>query len=264
VKPSKAAWLAPGCRLDRYDLLLQVAEGGMGSLWLARQEGKHGFERVVAIKTILPKLASDPEFRRMFLDEARVVSRIEHPNVAQVLDLGEERGVLFLVMEWIDGDSLINIGRAVEESSDARIPVGVLARIMVDACAGVHAAHELTDDDGLALGVVHRDLSPHNLLVGFSGTTKVIDFGIAKATTGQRLTDKTLFTAFELLIGTPAYMSPEQAAGRLDQLGPATDVYSLGATLYHVLTGRPAELKTYGRGASFALARIGRVLTVEA
>jgi serine/threonine protein kinase len=230
VKPSKAAWLAPGCRLDRYDLLLQVAEGGMGSLWLARQEGKHGFERVVAIKTILPKLASDPEFRRMFLDEARVVSRIEHPNVAQVLDLGEERGVLFLVMEWIDGDSLINIGRAVEESSDARIPVGVLARIMVDACAGVHAAHELTDDDGLALGVVHRDLSPHNLLVGFSGTTKVIDFGIAKAR-NRAVAD----TSVGLLKGKIAYMAPEQAlGGRVDR---RTDVWSAGASMYRFLAG---------------------------
>lgn len=230
MKASKAAWLAPGCRLDRYDLLLQVAEGGMGSLWLARQEGKHGFERVVAIKTILPKLASDPEFRRMFLDEARVVSRIEHPNVAQVLDLGEERGVLFLVMEWIDGDSLINIGRTVEESGDARIPIGVLARIMVDACAGVHAAHELTDDDGVASGVVHRDLSPHNLLVGFSGTTKVIDFGIAKAR-NRAAAD----TSVGLLKGKIAYMAPEQAlGGRVDR---RTDVWSAGASMYRFLTG---------------------------
>src|SRR5580692_12170961 len=100
----------------------------MGSLWLARQEGKHGFERVVAIKTILPKLASDPEFRRMFLDEARVVSRIEHPNVAQVLDLGEERGVLFLVMEWIDGESLINVHRAATREEREHIPFGILLR----------------------------------------------------------------------------------------------------------------------------------------
>src|SRR3984957_2493590 len=121
MKASNASWLAPGCRLDRYDLLLQAAEGGMATLWLARQEGKHGFDKIVAIKTILPQFASDPGFRRMFLDEARVVARIEHPNVAQVLDLGEERGVLFLVMEWIEGDSLGNVARAVEGETHARM-----------------------------------------------------------------------------------------------------------------------------------------------
>ena len=230
VGASKAAWLAPGCRLDRYDLLLQVAEGGMGLLWLARQQGKHGFDRIVAIKTILPKLASDTGFQRMFLDEARVVSRIEHPNVAQVLDLGEERGVLFLVMEWIDGESLINLGRAVARETDTRIPVGILARIMVDVCAGLHAAHELTDDEGQALGVVHRDVSPHNLLVGFRGKTKVIDFGIAKAR--NRMAQD---TSVGLLKGKIAYMAPEQAMGL--GVDRRTDVWSAGASMYRFLAG---------------------------
>jgi serine/threonine protein kinase/Tfp pilus assembly protein PilF len=230
VGASKAAWLAPGCRLDRYDLLLQVAEGGMGLLWLARQQGKHGFDKIVAIKTILPKLASDAGFQRMFLDEARVVSRIEHPNVAQVLDLGEERGVLFLVMEWIDGESLINLGRAVARETDTRIPVGILARIMVDVCAGLHAAHELTDDEGQALGVVHRDVSPHNLLVGFRGKTKVIDFGIAKAR--NRMAQD---TSVGLLKGKIAYMAPEQAMGL--GVDRRTDVWSAGASMYRFLAG---------------------------
>ncbi len=227
---ANVAWLAPGSRLDRYDLLLQVAEGGMGSLWLARQEGKHGFDRIVAIKTILPKLASDAGFRQMFLDEARVVSRIEHPHVAQVLDLGEERGVLFLVMEWIDGESLIKVGRAFAGAADVPIPVGVLARIMVDACAGLHAAHEIADEDGVALGVVHRDVSPHNLLVGFGGTTKVIDFGIAKAR--NRLAQD---TSVGLVKGKVAYMAPEQALGvGVDR---RTDVWSAGASMYRFLAG---------------------------
>jgi serine/threonine protein kinase len=231
VRASNAAWLAPGCRLDRYDLLLQVAEGGMGLLWLARQQGKHGFDKIVAIKTILPKLASDTGFQRMFLDEARVVSRIEHPNVAQVLDLGEERGVLFLVMEWIDGESLINVGRAVAGETDAQIPVGILTRVMVDACAGLHAAHELTDEEGLPLGVVHRDVSPHNLLVGFRGKTKVIDFGIAKAR--NRMAQD---TSIGLVKGKIAYMAPEQAMGiGVDR---RTDVWSAGASMYRFLAGR--------------------------
>jgi serine/threonine-protein kinase len=230
MRASNAAWLYPGCRLDRYDLLLQVAEGGMGLLWLARQQGKHGFDKIVAIKTILPRLASDAAFRRMFLDEARVVSRIEHPNVAQVLDLGEERGVLFLVMEWIDGESLINVGRAVARESDGQIPVGILSRVMVDACAGLHAAHELSDDEGLSLGVVHRDVSPHNLLVGFRGITKVIDFGIAKAR--NRMAQD---TSVGLLKGKIAYMAPEQAMGiGVDR---RTDVWSAGASMYRFLAG---------------------------
>jgi serine/threonine protein kinase len=230
VGASNAAWLAPGCRLDRYDLLLQIAEGGMGLLWLARQQGKHGFDKIVALKTILPKLASDPGFRQMFLDEARVVSRIEHPNVAQVLDLGEERGVLFLVMKWIDGESLTNVGRAAAGETDARIPVGILTRVMVDVCAGLHAAHELMDDDGRALGVVHRDVSPHNFLVGFSGTTKVIDFGIAKAR--NRLAQD---TSIGLLKGKIHYMAPEQAMG--NEVDRRTDVWSAGASMYRFLAG---------------------------
>jgi serine/threonine protein kinase len=228
---SNAAWLAPGCRLDRYDLLLQVAEGGMGSLWLARQEGKHGFDRIVAIKTILPRLASDAGFRGMFLDEARVVSRIEHPNVAQVLDLGEERGVLFLVMEWIDGEALNKVARACGGESEATIPVGVLGRVMVDVCEGLHAAHEISDDDGLPLGVVHRDVSPHNLLVGFRGTTKVVDFGIAKAR--NRMAQD---TSVGLVKGKIAYMAPEQAMGA--EVDRRTDVWSAGATMYRFLAGR--------------------------
>jgi serine/threonine protein kinase len=227
---ANGAWLAPGCRLDRYDLLLQVAEGGMGLLWLARQRGKHGFDKLVAIKTILPKFASDGAFQRMFLDEARVVSRIEHPNVAQVLDLGEERGVLFLVMEWIDGESLGRLGRAVAGETEARIPVGILARIMVDVCAGLHAAHELTDDEGVSLGVVHRDVSPHNLLVGFRGTTKVIDFGIAKAR-NRAAQD----TSVGFLKGKIAYMAPEQAMGTA--IDRRTDVWSAGASMYRFLAG---------------------------
>jgi serine/threonine protein kinase len=228
---SDAPRLVAGGRLDRYDLLLQVAEGGMAVLWLARQQGKHGFDKIVAIKTISPKLASDAAFRRMFLDEARVVARIEHPNVAQVFDLGEENGVLFLVMEWIDGDSLVNVGRAASPDETARIPVGVLARVMADACAGLHAAHELADQEGMPLNVVHRDVSPHNLVVAFGGTTKVVDFGIVKAR-NRKAKD----TGVGVIKGKIGYMAPEQAMGL--GVDRRTDVWGAGATMYRFLAGR--------------------------
>jgi serine/threonine protein kinase len=228
---SNAAWLLPGSKLDRYELLLPIAEGGMAMLWLARQQGKHGFDRVVAIKTILPKLAAEPGFRQMFLDEARLASRIEHVHVAQVLDLGEENGVLFMAMEWVDSESLINLGRSVARSKNAMFPIGILARIMADASAGLHAAHELKDDEGRPLNVVHRDISPHNLLISYRGITKIIDFGIAKAR--NRLAHDTNVGTVK---GKIAYMAPEQAMGH--ETDRRADVWGAGATLYRYLAGR--------------------------
>jgi hypothetical protein len=231
LSASSTRWLVPGCRLDRYDLLLPIAEGGMALLWVARQEGKHAFDKIVALKTISPKFASDRGFQEMFLDEAHVVSKLAHPNVAQVLDLGEDRGVLFLVMEWIDGESLINVHRAATRSPDERIPLGILLRVMVDACAGLHAAHELTGDDGKPQDIVHRDVSPHNLLVGFRGITKVIDFGIAKAS--NRIAHD---TQIGVLKGRIPYMAPEQALGLT--VDRRVDIWSAGATAYRFLAGR--------------------------
>jgi serine/threonine protein kinase len=203
----------------------------MSQLWLARLEGKHAFDKIVALKTISPKFALDAEFQQMFLDEARVVSSLTHPNVAQVLDLGEERGVLFLVMEWIDGESLINVHRAATREEREHIPFGILLRIMADACTGLQAAHELTGDDGMSLGLVHRDISPHNLLVGFNGTTKVIDFGIAKAR-NRSAKD----TQIGVLKGRIPYMAPEQAMGLA--VDRRTDIWSAGATMYRMLAGQ--------------------------
>src|SRR6476661_8899947 len=132
-----------GMRLGRYELLLPVATGGMARVWAARQHGQRGFSKLVAIKTILPHLAREAEFERMFLDEARIASGVHHPNVCEIYELGEEQRVLYLVMEWVSGDSLSRLVRSAgkTEALDAR----VVARILADACAGVHAAHELTD-----------------------------------------------------------------------------------------------------------------------
>lgn len=225
------AQLEPGYRLDRYELLCPIAHGGMASVWLARLHGKHGFEKLVAIKTILPQYAADPRFQRMFLEEARIAAGIEHPNVAQILDLGETHDVLYLVMEWIDGDSLSKLHRAVDRRKQ-RIPLGIVLRVLADTCAALHAAHEMRDKFGVPLGVVHRDVSPQNILVSARGTSKLIDFGIAKAR--DRATGD---TNTGLLKGKIQYMAPEQAMGKA--IDRRADVWAIGAVLYYVLAGVP-------------------------
>jgi serine/threonine-protein kinase len=203
----------------------------MASVWVARQSGKHGFEKLVAIKTILPKFASDVRFQEMFLDEARIASRIEHVNVAQIFDLGEEHDILYLAMEYVDGDSLSKLNRAVQRRG-VKIPTGVILRVLADACAGLHEAHELHDQQGHALEIVHRDVSPHNILVSSKGISKVIDFGIAKAR--SRMGSD---TNSGVLKGKIAYMAPEQALG--GQVDRRADVWAIGAILYHLLAGKP-------------------------
>ncbi len=224
--------LNPGYRLDRYELLCPIAEGGMASVWVARLKGKHGFEKLVAIKTILPKYASDSRFQQMFLDEARIASGIEHTNVAEILDLGEEHDVLYLVMEWVDGDSLSKLMRTVDKKGE-KIPTGIVCRILADVCGGLHAAHELRGSDGKHLNVVHRDVSPQNILVSTKGVAKLIDFGIAKAK--DRMSGE---TSAGLLKGKVQYMAPEQALGQA--VDARADIWAIGAILYHVFAGRPA------------------------
>src|SRR5260221_3964194 len=140
----------------------------MATVWLARMRGKRGFEKLFAIKTIRSELSEDARFEEMFLDEARIASGIQHPNVAQILDLGEQDGTLYIVMEWVDGDSLSMLRRAAMKRGGP-VPLGIALRIMADACAGLHAAHQLKDRDGNLLGVVHRDGSPQNILVSTAG-----------------------------------------------------------------------------------------------
>jgi serine/threonine protein kinase len=228
---SPSAPLAPGYKLDRYELLCPIAEGGMASVWVARQRGKHGFEKLVAIKTILPKFAADERFQQMFLDEARIASRIEHVNVAQILDLGEQNDVLYLAMDYVDGDALSKLNRACQKKG-VRIPTGIVLRVLADTCAGLHEAHELKDSAGKPLEIVHRDVSPHNILVSTKGIAKLIDFGIAKAR--SRVGSD---TNSGVLKGKIHYMAPEQALGR--PVDRRADVWAIGAILYHLLAGRP-------------------------
>ncbi|MFT3772351.1 MAG: serine/threonine-protein kinase [Minicystis sp.] len=225
------ARLVPGYRLDdRYELLYPYAQGGMATVWLARVQGKHGFEKLVAVKTILSHLARDEGFRAMFLDEASIAARIRHPNVADILDLGEEHDTLYMVLEWINGDAWSKLYAAVAQAKQP-FPIDLLLRIGADAAAGLHAAHELRDDLGNPLGVVHRDVSPQNILISVAGVTKVIDFGIAKAM--DRTSEQ---TKTGMLKGKAQYAAPEQVRGH--DADRRVDIWAIGTILYHYLSGR--------------------------
>ncbi|MGO9836432.1 MAG: serine/threonine protein kinase [Polyangiaceae bacterium] len=223
--------LVAGYKLDRYELLCPIASGGMATVWLAQLRGKRGFEKLFAIKTIRTELLEDPRFQEMFLDEARIASGIQHPNVAQILDLGEQRDVLFIVMEWVDGDSLAKV-RKLMAKRGSKLPVGIALRILADACAGLHAAHELRDQDGEPLGIVHRDVSPQNILIAASGSVKVIDFGIAKAQNRKQGETRT-----GVVKGKIQYMAPEQVKkGRT--VDRRADIWSLGICLHELVAGK--------------------------
>jgi eukaryotic-like serine/threonine-protein kinase len=223
--------LRPGAWLDRYEILCPVARGGMGNVWIARMRGKYGFEKLVALKTILADRSQEPRVKRMFLDEARIASHVDHVNVARILDLGEQSGLLYLTMEWVEGDSLSRLQRVVQ-GKGREVSPGVALRVVADACSGIQAVHDLRDHDGADLGVVHRDVSPQNILLGVDGVAKVIDFGIAKAR--HRLSGE---TSEGVLKGKLLYMAPEQAVG--GEIDRRADVYSLGAVLYTLLAGKP-------------------------
>ncbi|HEY6724420.1 MAG TPA: protein kinase [Polyangiaceae bacterium] len=216
--------------LGRYELLLPVARGGMAEVWAARLHGSRGFRKLVAIKTILRGAIDDARMEQMFLAEAELASRIQHPNVVHTLELGEHAGGLYLVLEWVDGQSLSAL--LTDASAHGGVPLSIAVNLVGQACKGLHAAHELTDENGAPLGVVHRDISPQNVLVSFSGTVKVVDFGIAKATAGA----STLTEAGEVK-GKLAYMAPEQLRGS-DGVDRRADIFSMGTLLYAMTTGR--------------------------
>lgn len=222
--------LYPGEWLDRYELLCPVAQGGMAQVWVARMQTQLGMQRLVAVKAILAEHADDPRFHAMFLDEARIISAVHHPNVAQILDLGEHASVLYHVLEWVEGDSLAALRRSVHRKKH-KLPLGIVLRVAAATCAGLHAAHEVRDETGALLGVVHRDVSPANVLLGTSGEVKLIDFGVAKAM--GRMAEE---TSAGTIKGRVAYMSPEQAMG--GALDRRADVWSMGAMLYQLLAGR--------------------------
>jgi len=218
--------LRSGSKLGRYELLVELGKGGMASVWIAREAGDMG-DRLVALKAMLPELAQRSDFRTMFLEEGQVVRSIEHVHVVRVYEVGEDRGVLFMAMEWVRGDSL----RTVMHDARARrpIPPEMAVRIIADTAAGLHAAHELRGWDGELRNLVHCDVSPHNILVGVDGRSRLVDFGVAN---GTAFSDP---DQADKVKGKFGYMSPEQANGEV--IDRRTDVFALGIVLWELTTG---------------------------
>ncbi len=225
----RAVELHPGDVLGRYELLIPVGSGGMGQVWAARLIGSRGFQKVVALKTLLPCDDIPEHHDAMLMAEASLASRIRHPNVAETLDLGEQGCTLYLVMEWLDGQSLDRVASAVRTSEG--LPLQLAVQWITQACRGLQAVHEATDERGQPLGLVHRDISPHNLLITYSGVLKVIDFGVAKATFRE-----TSRTAVGQVKGKFGYMAPEQVQS--EPIDGRADLFALGVVLYSLTVGR--------------------------
>jgi eukaryotic-like serine/threonine-protein kinase len=221
--------MSPPAHVGRYHVVGHLASGGMAELFLGRLVGPGGFERPVVLKRVLPELVGRRQVLDMFLDEARVAARIQHPNVVQVQELVEQDGAYYLVMEFLQGESALGLMKRAARRGE-RMPPALAAHVVAEACAGLHAAHELTSETGEPLRLVHRDVSPGNLFVTYHGAVKVLDFGIAK------FEAKTTETAVGKVRGKFAYMSPEQCRGR--PVDRRSDVFALGTLLFEFSTGR--------------------------
>ncbi|MDP3277836.1 MAG: protein kinase [Deltaproteobacteria bacterium] len=216
-------------RVGRYLLLTEIASGGMASVHLGCTQGVGGFQRVVAVKLCHPHLERDEDFSAMFLDEARLAARIHHPNVVATLDVGTDTA-LHMVMEYVEGDRLLSIMRAAKKQKKL-IPIEIVLRIMIETLSGLHAAHDLLAPDGSPLNIIHRDVSPQNILVGFDGITKLADFGVAKAEARAATTG-----ADGAIKGKVPYLAPEQIAG--ESLNRQVDIFAAGVVLWEALVGR--------------------------
>jgi serine/threonine-protein kinase len=204
-----------------------VAIGGMAEVFKARQSGIEGFEKIVALKRILPHLGDNKEFTDMFVDEAKMVAGLAHPNIVQIFDLGLIDKSYYIAMEYVHGRDLRTIMRRAREKG-LRMPLDLSLRVVSQVCAALEYAHRKKDDRGRPMEIVHRDVSPQNILISFEGEVKLVDFGIAKAATKASNTDR------GALRGKLLYMSPEQAWGRT--IDRRSDVFSLGIVLYEMVT----------------------------
>lgn len=217
-------------KIGRYEIVLQIARGGMATVYLARAEGHGGFDRYVALKLTAEHLRDDPEFGQHLVEEAKLVAHLRHTNVVPVLDVGtDEQRAVFLVMEYVPGDSLGGLVRAAKKAN-LLVPPRIGMRVLIDALAGLHAAHEHADEDGNPHRLVHRDFSPQNILVGTDGIARLTDFGIAKAASRASI------TVAGTMKGKISYASPEQARGQ--ELDRRCDVWAAGVVAWEVLAGR--------------------------
>ncbi|WP_224363645.1 serine/threonine-protein kinase [Hyalangium versicolor] len=216
-------------QFGKYLLLKRLAVGGMAEIWLAKQLGLQGFEKLVVVKRILDQHATERDFVQMFLDEARLAASLNHPHVVQIYDLGQEQASFYIAMEFIAGHDLLAILRKCKHAQ-APLPPPIAARLIAGACEGLHYAHTRKDNAGNPLNIVHRDVSPSNILVTYEGGVKVVDFGIAKAETQSTKTEG------GKIKGKFSYMSPEQI--RSVALDARSDVFALGIVLYEILVGR--------------------------
>ncbi len=218
-------------QFGKYLLQRKLAEGGMAEVFLAKQSGMEGFEKPVVVKRILPQLTSDPAFVEMFINEARVAARLNHPAIVQIFDLGKVEDQYYIAMEFIHGEDLRSLAK-VAAQVQRRPSVALVARVVADVLGGLHYAHTRAGGDGKPLGLVHRDISPQNVLVTYEGGVKLVDFGIAKAT--DSASDQQ--TRAGVLKGKYAYMSPEQCRGK--KLDARSDIFSVGILLWELVSWR--------------------------
>jgi hypothetical protein len=222
-------------QLGRYELVRKLAKGGMGEVFLARSAGVKGFRKTVVVKRIHPHLAAIDEFVEMFLNEGRLAAMFDHPNVVQIFDLGEEGGTYYIAMEYVDGPTLFTLVKLALQRQQL-LPVEIIMKVVAFAMEGLHYAHTFTRDDGQPLGLIHRDISPDNLLIARSGAVKVADFGVARATTLPRVTQTGAFK------GKVSYLAPETL--RTKNFDHRVDLFSTGVVLFEALTG----MKPFGGG----------------
>ena len=228
--------MAQAERIDRYEIIRKLATGGMAELFLAKQTGMEGFEKAVVLKRILAHLGQDDEFVSMFLDEARIAAKLSHPNVVEIFDLGHADDSYYIAMEYVSGRNMAAILRKAKDSGIG-LPIEHICKIVSGVCDGLFYAHTRKDYDGKPLNIIHRDISPQNILVSFGGNVKLVDFGIAKAST------QIAQTRAGVLKGKYAYMSPEQVRG--DKIDARSDIFAVGIVMYEFLTGqRPFERET--------------------
>jgi serine/threonine protein kinase len=229
-EPGAGSQPLSGERFGNYLLVGELATGGMAELFLAVHGGLEGVLKIVALKRILPHLSRSPEFTQMFIDEARIAARLDHPNIVRTYEFDEFEGQYFTVMEYLAGEDLAKVLNRVVALQQP-FPLELATSVIAQVCSALHFAHELTDPRGRPLGLVHRDVSPSNIVVTYAGEVKLIDFGVAKISVNARR------TSTGTIKGKFAYMSPEQVQAR--NVDRRSDVFSMGIVLWELLTGRP-------------------------